>query len=69
MEYICNFNGSMDENGVLDLVVGITVPITTLCPCSKEISQVGAHNQRGEVTTPGHATILLPSREHGPDVQ
>ena len=22
-------------------------------------------NQRGEVTTPGHATILLPSREHG----
>ena len=23
-------------------------------------------NQRGEVTTPGHASILLPSREHGP---
>jgi len=23
-------------------------------------------NQRGEVTTPGHATILLPSRQHGP---
>jgi acyl dehydratase len=23
-------------------------------------------NQRGEVTTPGHATILLPSRRHGP---
>jgi len=22
-------------------------------------------NQRGELTTPGHATILLPSREHG----
>jgi len=35
--------------GRIDLVVGITVPITTLCPCSKEISQVGAHNQRGEV--------------------
>ena len=27
---------------------------------------VWAENQRGEVTTPGHATILLPSREHGP---
>lgn len=25
-----------------------------------------ATNQRGEVTTPGHATMLLPSREHGP---
>ncbi len=49
MEYICNFTGAMDENGKLDLVVGITVPITTLCPCSKEISLVGAHNQRGEV--------------------
>jgi hypothetical protein len=23
-------------------------------------------NQRGEVTTPGHATMLLPSRERGP---
>jgi len=27
----------------------INVPITTLCPCSKEISDFGAHNQRGEV--------------------
>jgi hypothetical protein len=26
---------------------------------------LAAENQRGEVTTPGHATILLPSREHG----
>ncbi|MDZ7676823.1 MAG: MaoC family dehydratase N-terminal domain-containing protein [Acidimicrobiales bacterium] len=25
-----------------------------------------ALNQRGEITTPGHATILLPSRDHGP---
>jgi GTP cyclohydrolase I len=49
MEYICTFKGSLDGEGHIDLVVGITVPITTLCPCSKEISQVGAHNQRGEV--------------------
>jgi GTP cyclohydrolase I len=27
----------------------IHVPISTLCPCSKEISEFGAHNQRGEV--------------------
>jgi len=27
---------------------------------------VWGENQRGEITTPGHATILLPSREHGP---
>ncbi|MEW6387928.1 MAG: GTP cyclohydrolase FolE2 [Thermodesulfobacteriota bacterium] len=49
MEYICTFKGSLDGDGHIDLVVGITVPITTLCPCSKEISKVGAHNQRGEV--------------------
>ncbi|HEX6311849.1 MAG TPA: MaoC family dehydratase N-terminal domain-containing protein, partial [Acidimicrobiia bacterium] len=28
--------------------------------------ELAAANQRGELTTPGHATILLPSREHGP---
>jgi hypothetical protein len=28
--------------------------------------EVWGENQRGETTTPGHATILLPSREHGP---
>ena len=32
-----------------DLIIMINVPITTLCPCSKEISDFGAHNQRGEV--------------------
>jgi GTP cyclohydrolase I len=29
--------------------VGLKVPVTTVCPCSKEISNFGAHNQRGEV--------------------
>jgi hypothetical protein len=28
--------------------------------------ELRAENQRGQLTTPGHATILLPSREHGP---
>jgi acyl dehydratase len=28
--------------------------------------ELRAVNQRGEVTTPGHATVLLPSRDHGP---
>jgi GTP cyclohydrolase I len=49
MEYVCTFTGTLHKDGKLDLVVGITVPITTLCPCSKEISKAGAHNQRGEV--------------------
>jgi len=47
MEYQCAFKGSLNKGK--DLVVMINVPITTLCPCSKEISDFGAHNQRGEV--------------------
>jgi len=48
MEYICRFCGSSNEKE--DFCVGIVVPITTVCPCSKEISQFGAHNQRSLVT-------------------
>jgi GTP cyclohydrolase I len=47
MEYKCTFKGSL--NNTADLITIIHVPITTLCPCSKEISDFGAHNQRGEV--------------------
>ncbi|MBE0338273.1 GTP cyclohydrolase FolE2 [Paenibacillus sp. 23TSA30-6] len=35
-------------------VVGLTVAVTTLCPCSKEISEYSAHNQRGVVTMEAH---------------
>jgi MptA/FolE2 family GTP cyclohydrolase len=31
------------------LEVGVRVPVASLCPCSKEISDYGAHNQRGYV--------------------
>ncbi len=47
MEYKCTFRGSLNNGS--DLAVMIHVPISTLCPCSKEISDFGAHNQRGEV--------------------
>jgi GTP cyclohydrolase I len=40
----------MTSNGVDDFILGIKVPATSLCPCSKEISQYGAHNQRCEMT-------------------
>jgi GTP cyclohydrolase I len=33
----------------VDLVSEVNVPITSVCPCSKEISDYGAHNQRGIV--------------------
>jgi GTP cyclohydrolase I len=31
----------------------VVVPVTTLCPCSKDIADYGAHNQRGRVTVTG----------------
>jgi GTP cyclohydrolase I len=47
MEYPCRFTGSIGEDE--DFMLSVWVPVTTLCPCSKEISSGGAHNQRAEV--------------------
>jgi len=47
MEYTCRFTGSVGK--VEDFILSVWVPVTTLCPCSKEISSAGAHNQRAEV--------------------
>jgi len=47
MEYMCSFMASL--RGEMDFVLGVEVPVTTLCPCSREISEVGAHNQRSVV--------------------
>ena len=48
MEYTCTLKGSLNTTRS-DLILILHVPISTLCPCSKEISAFGAHNQRGEV--------------------
>jgi GTP cyclohydrolase I len=34
----------------LDFVLEVRIPVTTLCPCSRAVSDYGAHNQRCEVT-------------------
>ena len=49
MDYTCRIIGSSGPDGRLDLVLEVIVPISSVCPCSKEISTQGAHNQRGEV--------------------
>jgi len=48
MDYVAMFEGT--SNGTDDFILGVKVPATSLCPCSKEISQYGAHNQRCELT-------------------
>jgi GTP cyclohydrolase IB len=49
MEYTCSFSGQ-NSISMTDFLVGVVVPVTTVCPCSKEISNLGAHNQRSMVT-------------------
>ena len=49
MDYTCGIIGSSGHDGRLDLISEVIVPVSSVCPCSKEISEAGAHNQRGEV--------------------
>jgi GTP cyclohydrolase I len=48
MDYRCSFIGTLGRE--LDFILVVRVPLTSLCPCSKEISRYGAHNQRSLVT-------------------
>lgn len=48
LAYDCVFTASLKED--FDLLIGVIVPVTSLCPCSKEISEAGAHNQRSLIT-------------------
>jgi GTP cyclohydrolase I len=49
LDYSCKLIGVSDSSDGIDIVSEVVVPISSVCPCSKEISDVGAHNQRGEV--------------------
>ena len=48
MGYDCSFEGILDKENY-KFILGVEVPVTTLCPCSKEISEYSAHNQRALV--------------------
>lgn len=54
MSYSCSFEGSYSNVGTpqeeYKFTLGVKVPVTTLCPCSKEISISGAHNQRAVIS-------------------
>jgi GTP cyclohydrolase I len=48
LDFDCWFAGRLEED-TYEFRLGTTVPITTLCPCSKEISESGAHSQRAHL--------------------
>ncbi len=49
MDYSCTIIGFSGREKNRDIVLKVAVPVTSVCPCSKEISKYGAHNQRGQV--------------------
>ncbi len=49
IDYRIKFHAVVNKNKK-DVIMTVVVPVKTLCPCSKNISKYGAHNQRGEVT-------------------
>lgn len=50
MDYQLSLSGHLDAQGQVETRLELVVPVTSLCPCSKEISIYGAHNQRSHVT-------------------
>jgi GTP cyclohydrolase I len=49
MDYEVTFTGEITK-GHQSFAMKVLVPVTSLCPCSKKISDYGAHNQRSHVT-------------------
>ncbi len=49
LDYQVTLEGEV-KKGTHTMTMKVVVPVTSLCPCSKEISRYGAHNQRSHVT-------------------
>lgn len=59
LDYRVVLRAQVDARGAYTQQVQVQVPVTSLCPCSKEISQYGAHNQRSHIAiTAGGAAPL-----------
>lgn len=50
MDYQVKFEMEAVTDRLDDFILTVKVPVTTLCPCSKALTEKGAHNQRGIVT-------------------
>ncbi|HEU5468697.1 MAG TPA: GTP cyclohydrolase FolE2 [Steroidobacteraceae bacterium] len=50
VDYEAWWRGAVSPGGRYDFAMKVAVPVTSLCPCSKEISEYGAHNQRSVIS-------------------
>ena len=58
MEYGCTFRASR-RGSTVDFVLVVRVPVKSLCPCSKAVSERGAHNQRSHVNVEVRSTSFV----------
>jgi GTP cyclohydrolase I len=56
--YDCSLEGRL-QSDVTHCTLTTRVPVTSLCPCSREISDYGAHNQRGSIETSVNFEMIL----------
>lgn len=59
MDYEVTLAGEL-RDGETRVTLKVLVPVTSLCPCSKKISQYGAHNQRSHVTIAAELAADMP---------
>ncbi|WP_257757836.1 GTP cyclohydrolase FolE2 [Burkholderia glumae] len=62
LDYQVTLAGDL-RDGVTRLFLKVLVPVTSLCPCSKQISQYGAHNQRSHVTIDAELNADVPAED------
>lgn len=58
LDYEVTFIGEIKDDKYYQ-TVKVLVPCTSLCPCSKEISKYGAHNQRSHITITVHTNEFV----------
>ena len=63
MDYQVTFIGEASDD-LSSTEVRVVVPVTSLCPCSKKISDYGAHNQRSHVTVSVRSKSLIWIENH-----
>lgn len=59
MDYEVTFAAQILEGGTCEFTMKVIVPVTSLCPCSKKISNYGAHNQRSHVTVTAQTNAFV----------
>ena len=63
LDYGVCWHGRVSTDGRYSFAMEVQVPVTSLCPCSKEISAYGAHNQRSLITLRAELRIQMSIEE------